>query len=117
MPNHPPNSRRRETGGSERSRLRVSPWAIWVLGVPFVMVPLFFGLYMLGHNPIEPLLQALESEALLESQIEQLEQENTALERDVDALSPGQFGIEKRARERLGWSKPGEVVIHVPNKR
>lgn len=88
-----------------------------MLGVPFVMVPLLVGLYLLGHNPIEPLLQALENEEMLESQIEELERENADLQRDVDALGPGEFGIEKRARERLGWSKPGEVVIHVPEKK
>lgn len=118
MFNHPSGKRRpNRPGGTEPSHSGISPWAIWLLGVPFVMLPLFFGLYLLGHNPIKPLLQALENEEMLESQIEDLKQENTELQRDVDALGPGQFGIEKRARERLGWSKPGEVVIHVPDKK
>lgn len=98
-------------------RLRLSPWAIWLAGVPFVMVPLFVGLYLLGQNPIEPLIEALASEDDLERQIEDLKQENSELQQEIDALGPGQFGIEKRARERLGWSKAGEVVIHVPDKR
>ena len=87
------------------------------MGVPCVVVPLLVGLHLLGYNPIRPLMQALENESKLESQIERLKQENTELQRDVDALGPGQFGIEKRARERLGWSKPGEIVIHVPDKK
>ena len=118
MSNHPPRNRwPRRTQATEPSRSGISPWAIWLLGVPFVMLPLFFGLYLLGHNPIEPLLQGLENEEMLESEIEDLKQQNTDLQREVDALGPGQFGIEKRARERLGWSKPGEVVIHVPDKK
>ena len=107
----------RDGRAAEPPRSRISPWAVWLMGVPFVMVPLFVGLYLLGHNPIRPLMQALENEEKLELQIEELEQENTDLQQDVNALGPGQFGIEKRARERLGWSKPGEIVIHVPDKK
>lgn len=99
------------------SRLRLSPRTIWLAGVPFVMLPLFIGLYLLGQNPIEPLIEALANEERLERQIEELNRENSELQQDIDGLGPGQFGIEKRARERLGWSKPGEVVIHVPDKR
>ena len=109
--------RPRDTKQARLSRLRFSPRAIWLVGVPFVMLPLFVGLYLLGQNPIEPLIEALANEEELERQIEELNRENSELQQDIDALGPGQFGIEKRARERLGWSKPGEVVIHVPDKR
>ena len=112
-----PNRRPREAREAKPSRLRFSPWAIWLAGVPFVMLPLFVGLYLLGQNPIEPLIEALANEDSLERHIDELKLENSELQHDIDALGPGQFGIEKRARERLGWSKPGEVVIHVPDKR
>lgn len=81
------------------------------------MLPLFVGLYLLGQNPIEPLIEALANEDKLERQVEELNRENSELQQDIDNLRPGQLGIERRARERLGWSKPGEVVIHVPDKR
>ncbi len=114
------STRRRQPHGTTEekpSRLRFSPRTIWLAGVPFVMLPLFVGLYLLGQNPIEPLIEALANEDRLERQIEELNRENSELQEDIDALRPGQFGIEKRARERLGWSKRGEVVIHVPDKR
>ena len=114
---HPQTAAARRQRAAEPPRSRISPWAVWLMGVPFVMVPLFVGLYLLGHNPIRPLMQALDNEEKLELQIEELEQENADLQQDVNALGPGQFGIEKRARERLGWSKPGEIVIHVPDKK
>lgn len=118
MSDEPTRRRRpRDTKEAKPSRLRLSPWTIWLAGVPLVMLPLFVGLYLLGQNPIEPLIEALANEDKLERQIEGLERENTELQQDIDALGPGQFGIEKRARERLGWSKAGEVVIHVPEKR
>lgn len=114
-----PTRRRRPRGakGAKPFHLRLSPRTIWLVGVPFVMLPLFMGLYLLGHNPIEPLINALANEDKLERQIDELKRENSELQQDIDALGPGQFGIEKRARERLGWSKSGEVVIHVPDKR
>lgn len=114
-----PTRRRRPRDATEAkpSRLHFSPRVIWLAGVPFVMLPLFVGLYLLGQNPIEPLIEALANEDSLERQIDELERQNSDLQQDIDALGPGQFGIEKRARERLGWSKPGEVVIHVPDKR
>ena len=113
-------TRRRRPGDAKEAqpaRLRFSPRSIWLAGVPLVMLPLFVGLYLLGHNPIEPLIEALANEDTLERQIEELRRENSGLQQDIDGLGPGQFGIEKRARERLGWSKVGEVVIHVPDKR
>ncbi len=114
-----PTRRRRPRDAKEAKppRLRLSPRTIWLAGVPFVMLPLFVGLYLLGQNPIQPLIEALANEDQLERQIEELQRESSELQQDIDALGPGQFGIEKRARERLGWSKPGEVVIHVPDKR
>ena len=114
-----PTSRRRPRDAKEEkpSRLRFSPRTIWLAGVPLVMLPLFIGLYLLGQNPVEPLIEALANEDKLERQIDGLMRENSELQQDIDGLAPGQFGIEKRARERLGWSKPGEVVIHVPDKR
>ncbi len=117
MSNPPRKRLPRQTTSKVPLRYRVSPWMVWLVGIPFVMVPLLGALYFLGHNPIEPLLQAFEEEEMLELQIESLQEENDELQRDVDALGPGQFGIEKRARERLGWSMPGEVVIHVPDKK
>ena len=118
MRNHPSGRRQpRDTGAAAPLRSRLSPWAVWLLGVPFVMLPLFLGLFLLGQNPIRPLMDALDNEERLEQQIEKLEQQNADLQRDVNALGPGEFGIEKRARERLGWSKPGEIVIHIPDKR
>ncbi len=94
----------------------MSPWPIWLYGVP--AVALLVGLlHVLGYGPFRSFTETSDEEAELEQQVEMLKDENADLQGEIDALMPGQFGIEKRAREQLGWSKPGEIVIHLPEKK
>ncbi len=95
---------------------RLRPWTLWLYGVPAAVV-LFGALHLYGRGPFQPVAAALSTEAELERQIVQLKFENEELSAEIKSLKPGAFGIEKRAREKLGWSKPGEIIIHIPNKR
>lgn len=99
-----------------RRRWSWSPWTVWLYGVP--VAALFGGfLHYSGAGPFQSLTESLEREADLTKQIESLERQNDDLEREIEALMPGQFGLEKRAREQLGWSLPGEILIHIPEKQ
>ena len=102
--------------GSAPRRKRISPWAVWIYGLPLAAV-LAGILHFLGHGPFRPVAQTLSTEAELEREVESLRDENASLQQEIDDLMPGQFGIEKRAREQLGWSKPGEFIVHLPDKR
>ena len=95
---------------------RISPWAVWLYGLPAAAL-LGGVLHVNGLGPFQPLAETLQRESQLEEKIIQLKGENGTLKEEVDQLKPGHFGIEKRAREQLGWSKPGEIVIHIPDKR
>lgn len=95
---------------------RTSPWGVWLYGVPAAAL-LGGVLHVNGLGPFRSLTVTLEEEAKLEEEIVELEGENETLKDQIDSLKPGQFGVEKRAREQLGWSKPGEIVIHIPDKR
>ena len=99
-----------------RRRRRVSPWLVWLVGVPLA-AGLGAFLHLVGLGPFHDFVETLEQEAALEEEVMLLMEENEALERDIEALEPGRFGVEKRAREQLGWSKPGEIVVHIPEKR
>ncbi len=89
---------------------------MWVYGVP--AAALLGGLlHVNGLGPFQSLTVTLEEEAKLKEEIVGLEGENETLKDQIDSLKPGQFGVEKRAREQLGWSKPGEIIIHIPDKR
>lgn len=97
-------------------RHRTSPWTVWIYGLP--AVALLGGLlHAFGYGPFQPLAESLNREAELEQSIIELKEENESLTEDVNSLMPGEFGIEKRAREQLGWSKPGEIIVHIPDKR
>lgn len=117
MPRRTVPDRQSDTQASTISdRKWSSPWTIWLYGVP--AVALLGGLlHTAGLGPFQSLTETLEREAELEETIIQLKQENEDLEEDVNSLQRDGFGIEKRAREQLGWSKPGEIIVHIPDKR
>ena len=108
--------RRRRILTKARRRRRVSPWVVWVVGPPAATLLGGF-LHISGHGPFQALVESLDQESELEEELGRLKEQNELLHDDIDALEPGEFGIEKRARERLGWSRPGEIVVHIPHKQ
>ncbi len=103
-------------GGWIEKPSRVSALSLWFYGVP--AVALLIGLaHALGHGPYQSVIETLKEESRLEAEITALEDENQALQTDMDSLKPNGFGIEKIAREQLGWSRDGEIIIHLPDKR
>ena len=108
--------RRKRIRARSKRRRRVSPWVVWVAGLP--TVALLGGLlHLSGHGPFQALIESLEQESELEDELVRLKEQNELLQEDIDTLQRGEFGIEKRARERLGWSRPGEIVVHIPHKQ
>ncbi|HEU4416574.1 MAG TPA: septum formation initiator family protein [Candidatus Angelobacter sp.] len=51
----------------------------------------------------------------LAGQIKALQQRNEDMEHEIKALKTDPKTIEKEARERLRYAKPGEVVYTLPN--
>ncbi len=50
----------------------------------------------------------------LDRQIRALQQQNGAMEQEIKALKNDPKTIEKEARERLRYARPGEVVYTLP---
>lgn len=50
----------------------------------------------------------------LDRQIKTLQQQNGAMEQEIKALKSDPKTIEKEARERLHYTRPGEVVYSLP---
>jgi cell division protein FtsB len=53
----------------------------------------------------------------LQKQIEQLQQENATLDKQIKALKDDPQAIEKEARERLRYARPGEVIYTLPTAK
>jgi cell division protein FtsL len=53
----------------------------------------------------------------VDSQIEQLNNENTQLQQEVTDLKTNRHKIEKIAREELGLARPGETIIKIPRSQ
>ena len=53
----------------------------------------------------------------LQQQVEQLRQENEALDRHVKALKTDPHTIEKEAREQLHYVRPGEIIYVTPEAK
>ena len=70
-----------------------------------------------GYRTFHKLREVWRQEAELEAQVEDLKGRNAELEQEIDELAPGGPGIERRAREDLGWSREDEVVIRIPEKK
>ena len=70
-----------------------------------------------GYKTFTDLRNAWAQEEQLNRRLETLREDNAVLEREIEDLAPGGAGIEKRAREELGWSRPDEIVINVPEKK
>jgi cell division protein FtsB len=50
----------------------------------------------------------------LDRQIKALQQQNSAIDGEIKALKTDPKTIEKEARERLHYSKPGEIIYSLP---
>jgi cell division protein FtsB len=51
----------------------------------------------------------------LDRQIKQLQQQNGGMEQTIKALKNDPQAIEKEARERLRYVRPGEVIYTLPS--
>jgi len=51
----------------------------------------------------------------LQQDIQQLQQENSAMQQQIDRLKNDPDAIEREAREKLHYAKPGEVIYTLPD--
>lgn len=69
---------------------------------------------LFGHDGVIAYQQKRRESRQLQQQIEQLRQENQGLQNQIKALKEDPEAIEKEARERLRYARPGEVIYTLP---
>ncbi|MBV8632325.1 MAG: septum formation initiator family protein [Silvibacterium sp.] len=76
-----------------------------------VILAIVFGYHVVvGHNGITAYEQKRIEDRELRRQIESLQQENDRLKDHVEHLRTDSDAIEREARERLHYARPGEVI-------
>jgi len=70
-----------------------------------------------GANGLFVYQQKRKESRALQGQIQDLSRQNVALEQQIKALKSDPQAIEKEARERLRYARPGEVIYTLPTPR
>ena len=94
-------------------RNRSRRWAPYAL-LLFVAVGFF---WMTGYDALSELTDSWRKEEELEQAVRQLEEENNRIEVAIEELAPGGKAVERIARQDLGWAKPNEIVVKIPEKK
>jgi len=68
-----------------------------------------------GQNGLTAYQQKRQDAQSLDRQLNSLERENEGLKGHVDRLQHDPNAIEHQAREELHYTRPGEVIVTLPN--
>lgn len=98
---------RRKAWGQRR---RVATVAVALLAVGAAYSVVF------GHNGLTAYERKKQETVQLQKQLETLTRENETLKGHVDRLSADPDAIEHQAREELHYTRPGEVIVTLPNE-
>lgn len=96
-----------------RSRLYESRRKLATLGAAGLAIVMGYGV-VFGHNGVTTFLHKREEARELQTQMQQLQQENNRLHDHVDALENDPATIEHQAREELHYTRAGEVIYTLP---
>jgi cell division protein FtsB len=100
----------RAAGFAYRMRRRIATAAAVVLAV-------FLGYHVIfGQNGVTAYQQKRVEDKVLQKQIQQLQDENARMKDHVEHLQSDPDAIEHEARERLHYTRPGEVIYTLNDK-
>jgi cell division protein FtsB len=69
-----------------------------------------------GQHGLSVWEQKRAEDRALQQEIQQLQQENAQMRQQVERLKSDPEAIEREAREKLHYAKPGEVIYALPEK-
>ena len=67
-----------------------------------------------GQNGMISYMHKRDESRRLQQQITDLQQENTRISKEIEALKTDPKTIEREAREQLRYARPGEVIYTLP---
>ena len=93
-----------------RSWRRMTTW----VGLGVTLLVAFYVLF--GHDGLYTYEQRRHESRAYAREIDRLQQENQALKSHVDELQNDPNAIEQQAREDLHYTRPGEVIVALPQQ-
>ncbi len=87
--------------------------------IVFVVAALALAVLIASYTGERGFLEARRRQAAyaaLTAEVERLRADNSGLLEQIDALKRDPYAVEKIARERLGYARPGEVIYLFPPK-
>jgi cell division protein FtsB len=96
-----------------RSHLYESRRKVATLGAGVLAVGMGYGV-IFGHNGLTAFAHKRQEARELQTQTQQLQQENGHLREHVDQLQNDPAAIEHQAREELHYTRAGEVIYTLP---
>ena len=89
-------------------------------GATFLAAALAVGMgfhVVFGQNGLTAYQQKRQNSDALNKQLEDLGDENERLKNHVERLESDPGAIEQQARQQLHYTRPGEVIVTLPNER
>jgi len=105
--------------GPRGLRQRARDWALWAWRPAGTVVAVCLALLLSWHvvngkNGLQAWQQKRAEDHQLQREIKDLEQQNAQLRERIEELKSNPDAIEREAREKLHYAKPGEVIYALP---
>ncbi len=104
---------------SLRERVLVAAQRLWrpagtVIAMVLTLLVTWHVIY--GHHGISVWQQKRAEDRALQRDIKNLQQENAQMRKQIGRLESDPDAIEREAREKLHYAKPGEVIYTLPGQ-
>ncbi len=103
-----PSVNNRDSRRATRTTIRV------VILLSAVLTVVFIFSFVFSKEGINELRRSQKRVSDLNTEVQQLKQENEQLRAEIESLKESSFAYEKIAREELGMAKDGETVYVLP---
>ncbi len=85
-------------------------------GVAVILALLVTWHVIYGNHGLSVWQQKRAEDRALQQEIKDLQQENAQMRQQIEQLNSNPDAIEREAREKLHYAKPGEVIVTLPDQ-
>ena len=110
---------------TDKKRASLRSWALgWTqrlwrpagTGVAVILALLVTWHVIYGNHGLSVWQQKRAEDRALQREIKDLQQENAQMRQQIERLNSDPDAIEREAREKLHYAKPGEVIVTLPDQ-